>query len=230
MANLKSIIETGHTLEEREEAERRKKEYGEDLRKLINSSYSNSPKKISKTELKPANLGNIFKKLTQEDVAKVDEFVNKLIQAGIPLKVKKPENETELFSHIDPTTKKGSLLHYSYDGSGLYIVRQFGLLFGAGIIEYQRRLLCKKPSFDFLFQYRPLGRVETLAFETAVPLQRSKTNKFVEQNGVYSIRINPADLKGIQRAYEEIKKMDKAINVASKVISDLDSAIGRIYK
>lgn len=155
----------------------------------------------------------LFDKGLQEDIQRFDNFIIDLRKTGIPIRrIKVIDPVTYKESKIDPM-KKGGVYDYrlfSLIPSNRLMGRSFELLFGSGMIEYERG----EGKFDFSFSYIPENRIEDEI------LNRLKLRYFKED--VYSIRKYPASIRSIQRAHREMERVDEKLKLAEKISRTID--------
>ena len=170
------------------------------------------------------NVKDIWERATQEEIGRVNRFVRELRTNGVPLRNvrvirdRKTAGDTYDFSEL-PRMKKGTSeeMPFSYDCSGGYIGRRFNLLFGSGILEFDRF----KKEFDFWFDYQAQGRIEE---EVLSRLNLRNVHHHINEVS-YSISVHPATLSNIQRAYEEIQMVDGKLKVAPRISRALDALV-----
>jgi|SRR3989344_2415358 len=182
-------------------------------------------------EVPKSDLSNIFREATIKEIKIVEDFITELQTNEIPIRDiielsgenKLGRSNTYDISRIDPFHKKQSInLPYLYDNSGNFIGRSFNILFGGGILEYDR----SKKEFDFHFSYSTGNNLKKEILER-LNLE-SVSHGVVEgfKNNVnYDVRLYPADLNEIKRAYQEIEMVDRKLKLASRISDNMDTLL-----
>jgi hypothetical protein len=129
----------------------------------------------------------------------------------------KRRESTYDFSRISRLGKNSSDYRSHHDGSGNFIGRSFRLLFGSGILEYDRNT----KDFDFSFGYNT-GMANSIE---DVILTRLRVASYADSGVAYKVRVYPADLDSVYAAYKKIEVVNGKLKLAKKISKTIDDML-----